>query len=38
MNIDILGTNELKWTAMAEFNSDDHISTTVGNSPLEEME
>ena len=24
VNIDILGINELKWTAMGEFNSDDH--------------
>ena len=24
VNIDILGSNELKWTAMGEFNSDDH--------------
>ena len=24
MNIDILGTSELKWTGMGEFNSDDH--------------
>ena len=24
MNIDILGTGELKWTRMGEFNSDDH--------------
>ena len=24
VNIDILGTNELKWTGMGEFNSDDH--------------
>ena len=24
MNIDILGINELKWTGMGEFNSDDH--------------
>ena len=24
MNIDILGISELKWTAMGEFNSDDH--------------
>ena len=24
MNIDILGISELKWTGMAEFNSDDH--------------
>ena len=38
MNIDILGISELKWTRMGEFNSDDHISTTVGKNPLEEME
>ena len=24
LNIDILGISELKWTAMGEFNSDDH--------------
>ena len=24
MNIDILGTSELKWTGMGKFNSDDH--------------
>ena len=24
VNTDILGTNELKWTGMGEFNSDDH--------------
>ena len=24
VNIDILGINELKWTGMGEFNSDDH--------------
>ena len=24
VNIDILGINELKWTGMSEFNSDDH--------------
>ena len=38
MNIDILGISELKWTGMAEFNSDDHFITTVGKNPLEEME
>ena len=38
-NADILGTSELKWTKMGEFNSDDHyISTTLGKNPLEEME
>ena len=24
VNIDILGISELKWTAMGEFNSEDH--------------
>ena len=24
VNINILGINELKWTGMGEFNSDDH--------------
>ena len=24
LNIDILGTGELKWSRMGEFNSDDH--------------
>ena len=24
VNIDILGINDLKWTGMGEFNSDDH--------------
>ena len=38
MNIDILGINELKWTGMGEFNSDDLISTTTGRNPSEEME
>ena len=33
LNIDILGINELKWTRMGEFNSDDHYIY-----PLEEME
>ena len=38
VNVDILGISQLKWTGMGEFNSDDHISTTVGRNPLEEME
>ena len=38
VNNDILGISELKWTGMGEFNSDDHISTTVGKNPLEDME
>ena len=24
VNVDILGINELKWTGMGKFNSDDH--------------
>ena len=38
VNVDILGISELKWTGMGEFNSDDHLSTTVGKNPLEEMQ
>ena len=38
VNIDILGSRELKWTGMGEFNSDDHYIYTVGKNPLEEME
>ena len=38
VNIDILGISELQWTGMGEFNSDDHLSTTVGKNPIEEME
>ena len=36
--INILGISELKWTGMGEFNSDDHLSTTAGRNPSEEME
>ena len=35
--IDILGISALKWMGMGEFNSDEHISTTVGKNLLEEM-
>ena len=38
VNMDILGISELKWTGMGAFNSDDHISTTAGRNPSEEME
>ena len=38
VNVDILGISELKWTGMGEFNSGDHMPTTVGKNPLEEME
>ena len=30
VNIDILGMNELKWTGMGEFNSDDHYMYYCG--------
>ena len=38
VNADILGISELKRTGKAEFNSDDHLSTTMGRNALEEME
>ena len=38
VNINIFGISKIKWTAMGEFNSDDHISTTVGKNPFKEME
>ena len=38
VNVDILGISELKWTEMGEFNSNDHLSTTAGRNPSEEME
>ena len=38
VNVNILGISELKWTGMGEFNSDDHMSTTAGRNPSEEME
>ena len=38
VNVDILGISELKWAGMDEFNSYDHLSTTVGKNPLQEME
>ena len=34
MNIDILGINELKWTGMSEFNSDDHYIYYCGQESL----
>ena len=30
VNTTILGISELKWMGMSEFNSDGHVSTTVG--------
>ena len=38
VNIDILGINELKWTGMSEFNSDDHYVYYCKQESLEEME
>ena len=38
VNVDILGISDLKWTGMAEFNSDDHYIYYCGQNPLEEME
>ena len=34
VNIDILGINELKWTGMGEFNSDDHYIYSFGQESL----
>ena len=34
VNIDILGTGELKWTGMGEFNSDDHFTYYCGQESL----
>ena len=34
MNIDILGIQELKWTGMGEFNSDDHVIYYCGQESL----
>ena len=34
MNTDILGTSELKWTGMGEFNSDDHYIYYCGQESL----
>ena len=38
MNINILGTGEVKWMGKGEFNLEDNLSTTVGKNPTEEME
>ena len=38
ININTLGISELKWVGMGEFNSNNHMSTTVSKNPLEEME
>ena len=34
MNVDILGFNELKWTGIGEFNSDDHYIYYCGQESL----
>ena len=34
VDIDILGTRELKWTGMGEFNSDDHYIYYCGQESL----
>ena len=34
VNVDILGTSELKWTGMGEFNSDDHYIYYCGHESL----
>ena len=34
MSVDILGISELKWTAMSEFNSDDHYIYYCGQESL----
>ena len=34
VNIDILGINELKWTGMGEFNSDDYCIYYCGQESL----
>ena len=34
VNIDILGINELTWTGMGEFNSDDHYIYYCGQESL----
>ena len=38
VNVDILGISKLKWTAMGEFNSDDHYIYYCGRNPSKEME
>ena len=34
VNVDILGINELKWTGMGEFNSDDYYIYYCGQESL----
>ena len=35
VNIDILGTSELQWTGLGEFNSDDHYIYYCGQESLQ---
>ena len=37
VNINIFKINELKWTGMGEFDSDDHYIYYFGRNPLEEI-
>ena len=34
VNVDILGINELKWTGMGKFDSDDHYTYYCGQESL----
>ena len=34
VNVDILGTSDLKWTGIGEFNSDDHYMYYSGQESL----
>ena len=38
INSNILGINELKWTGMGEFNSDDHYIYYCEQNTLREIE
>ena len=38
VNVNILGVSELKWTGMAEFNSDDHYIYYCGQESFTGME
>ena len=38
VNIGIRGIQELRWTGIGEFNSDDHYIYYVGRNPTKEME
>ena len=38
VNMNILGTSELKWTGMGDLTKMTIISTTMSKNPLEKME